>query len=314
MIKEDDTSFNFGMFLVKVKRVIRVGFVNFWRNGWISLATILVMTIALFVVGSLILGKAVVASTLAQLEDKVDITVYFKTGADEEEIFTFQDKLEKLNEVKTVAYVSSEEALSAFRKRHVDNALITQSLEELGENPLGANLNIKAKDTSQYESIAHFLEASAIFSIDKINYRQNKMVIDRLGNILNASRNVGLGITLLLSAIAIIVAFNTIRLAIYTSKDEITVMRLVGASSRYIRGPFIVEGIMHGIVASVFTMFIFYPLTLWLGPLAEKFFGGVNLFNYYLSSFFQLFAVLLVFGSGLGAISSFIAARRYLKV
>src|SRR3990167_6002487 len=145
MIKEDDTSFNFGMFLVKVKRVIRVGFVNFWRNGWISLATILVMTIALFVVGSLILGKAVVASTLAQLEDKVDITVYFKTGADEEEIFTFQDKLEKLNEVKNVAYVSSEEALSAFRKRHVDNALITQSLEELGENPLGANLNIKAK-------------------------------------------------------------------------------------------------------------------------------------------------------------------------
>lgn len=302
------------MFWVNVKRVFKSGFMNFWRNGWVSLATILVMVITLFVLGSLIFGRALLNSTLAQLEDKVDITVYFKTGANEGEILSMKDKLSKLDEVKEINYISSEKALQDFRERHADNALITQSLDELAENPLGANLNIKAKDTSQYESIARFLEASAISSIDKINFRQNKAMIERLGNILNASRNAGIGATLVLSIIAVLVAFNTIRLAIYTSKDEITVMRLVGASSRYIRGPFIVEGIMYGVFAAIFTMLIFYPLTLWLGPLAERFFGGPDLFAYYISNFFQIFAILLVVGAGLGSLSSYIATRRYLKV
>jgi len=302
------------MFWVNVKRILKSGFMNFWRNGWVSLATILVMVVTLFVLGSLIFGRALLNSTLSQLEDKVDITVYFKTGAKEGEILSMKDKLSKLDEVKEINYISSEKALQDFRERHADNALITQSLDELAENPLGANLNIKAKDTSQYESIARFLEASAISSIDKINFRQNKAIIERLSNILNASRNAGIGATLVLSIIAVLVAFNTIRLAIYTSKDEITVMRLVGASSRHIRGPFVVEGIMYGVFAAIFTMFIFYPITLWLGPLAERFFSGPDLFAYYVSNFFQIFAILLVVGAGLGSLSSYIATRRYLKV
>ena len=302
------------MIWVKLRRIFKAGFINFWRNGWVSLATILVMVITLFVIGGLILGKALVVSTLAQIEDKVDITVYFKTDAKEDEIIALKEKLADINEVKNVNYISAEDALRAFQERHSGNALITQSLEELAENPLGANLNIKAKDLSQYESISRFLEASAISSIDKINYRQNKVVIDRLSNILNASRNAGFGIILVLSIIAVLVAFNTIRLAIFTSRDEITVMKLVGASSRYVRGPFIVEGLMYGLVAAIFTMIIFYPLTFWLGPLTEKFFGGINLFAYYISNFFQLFAILFVVGCGLGAFSSYIATRRYLKV
>ncbi len=302
------------MILVKLRRVIRTGFINFWRNGWVSLATILVMVITLFVIGGLILGNALVSSTLAQLQDKVDITVYFKGDAKEGDIVALKENLVKLNEVKDVDYTSAADALSAFRQRHADNALITQSLDELGDNPLGASLNIKAKDPSQYESISRFLEASAISSIDKINYRQNKTVIDRLSGILSASRNAGFGIILVLSVIAVLVAFNTIRLAIFTSRDEITVMKLVGASSRYVRGPFIIEGLMHGLVAAFFAMAIFYPLTLWLGPLTEQFFGGINIFAYYISNFFQLFAILLVTGCGLGALSSFVAVRRYLKV
>ncbi len=302
------------MILVKLRRVIRTGFINFWRNGWVSLATILVMVITLFVIGSLILGNALVSSTLAQLQDKVDITVYFKGDAKEDEIIALKENLAKLNEVKDVNYTSAADALSAFKQRHSDNALITQSLDELGDNPLGATLNIKAKDPSQYESISRFLEASAISSVDKINYRQNKTVIDRLSGILSASRNAGFGIILVLSVIAVLVAFNTIRLAIFTSRDEITVMKLVGASSRYVRGPFIIEGLMHGLVAAFFAMVIFYPLTFWLGPLTEQFFGGINIFAYYISNFFQLFAVLLITGCGLGAFSSFVAVRRYLKV
>lgn len=301
------------MIWINIKRVVKNGFMNFWRNGWVSLATILVMVITLSVVGSLLFGKAVLLTVLDQLQDKVDITVYFKTDADESEIVSWQDSLLKLDEVKKVEYVSREDALLAFQERHTENTLIIQSLEELGDNPLGASLNIKAKNPSQYESIARFLEASVFSSVDKINYRQNKLVIDRLANILQTSKNIGTGISIVMALIALLVTFNTIRLAIYTNKEEIKIMRLVGASNRYIRSPFMVEGFLYGFFSSIITMVLFYPLALWLGPLSERFFGDINVFHYYISNFFQIFLILLVVGVLLGVVSSWVATRRYLK-
>ncbi len=223
------------MFWTKVKRVIKAGFVNFWRNGWVSLATVLVAVITLFAIGSLVFAKTILNSTLSQIQDKVDVSVYFKTDAMEEEIFSLRDKLEKLGEVKSVEYISRDQALANFMERHKDNALIMQSLEELGENPLGAVLNIKAKETSQYESIAKFLENSKDASeegqiIDKINYYQNRMVIDRLSKIIDSAESLGLSISIFLVIISLLITFNTVRLAIYSSREEIGIMRLVGAS------------------------------------------------------------------------------------
>ena len=298
----------------EINRAIKRGVVNFWRNGWVSLATVLVMVLALFVLGALFFSNVLLTSALSRLEEKVDISVYFKTSAPEEDILALKSALGKLQEVKAVEYVSSDQALAAFQERHAENALITQALEELGENPLGASLNVKAKDPRQYEAISRFLEAESFENIvDKINYRQNQVVIEKLTGILKASRALGLGITLALSAIAILVAFNTIRLAIYTSKDEISIMRLVGASTARVRSPFLVEGVIHGAIASVLTMLAFWPLAAWLGPKADRFFGGPNLLNYYLSNFLAIFLMLLTAGVVLGVISSLIATRRYLK-
>lgn len=298
-----------------IKRTIKSGLINFWRNAWVSLATILVMVITLFVIGGLIFSNVLLTSVLAQIEDKVDITAYFKTDVPESEILSLQESLLKLDEVEKVEYISREEALKQFKQRHINNALITQSLEELDENPLGASLNIKAKQPSQYESIARFLGAGPFDNIiDKVNYYQNKLVIDRLSNILAASRRLGLGVSLILAIIAILVTFNTIRLAIFTNRDEISVMRLVGASNSQIQGPFIVEGMLYGLFAAVITMIIFYPLMLWLGPEVEHFFGGLNLFQYYISHWPQIFAILLLVGIALGTFSSWVAVRRYLKI
>ena len=298
----------------EINRAIKRGGVNFWRNGWVSLATVLVMVLALFVLGALFFSNVLLTSALSRLEEKVDISVYFKTSAPEEDILALKSALGKLQEVKAVEYVSSDQALAAFQERHAENALITQALEELGENPLGASLNVKAKEPRQYEAISRFLEAESFENIvDKINYRQNQVVIEKLTGILKASRALGLGITLALSAIAILVAFNTIRLAIYTSKDEISIMRLVGASTARVRSPFLVEGVIHGAIASVLTMLAFWPLAAWLGPKADRFFGGPNLLNYYLSNFLAIFLMLLTAGVVLGVISSLIATRRYLK-
>lgn len=306
------------MIWVKAKRIIKAGFINFWRNGWVSLATVLIMVVTLFTIGSLIFSRAILGSMVAQIQDKVDISVYFKTDSQEQDIIAFKDKISKLGEVKSVEYISAEQVLNNFKERHKENAMITQSLEELGVNPLGATLNIKAKESSQYEAVAKFLDAESQAPtgsiIDKINYFQNKKIIDRLTKIIDSAKNLGSILSIILVIISIIVTFNTIRLAIYISREEIGVMRLVGASGRFVSGPFIVEGIMYGVISSIITMVLFYPLTIWLGPMTENFFSGVNLFKYYISNFGQIFLLLLFIGAALGAISSFIAVRRYLKV
>lgn len=300
---------------INFRRITKGGIIKFWRNGWISFATVLVMVVTLFVIGSLLLSNVILTSVLTSLESKVDVTVYFRTNAPEQEILAVKDSLENLGEVKEVEYISREEALKRFEERHKENALITQSLEELGDNPLGASINVRAADPSQYQAISNFLEANVLGSIlDKVNYRQNQRVIDSLTNILQTSRKIGIAASAALAGVAFLVAFNTIRMAIYTSREEIKIMKLVGASNWYTRGPFLVEGFMHGLLASVIATFLFFPITLYLGPRAQTFFGGPDLFSYFSAHFLEFFLVLCLLGVSIGILSSGIAIRRYLKV
>ena len=259
------------MIILNLKRIIRSGFTNFRRSGIVSLASILVMTITLAVITSLILLQAVLHFSLSEVENKVDITVYFHVSTSENNILAFKSSLDQLPEVASSIYISSDKAIESFRERHNDDYLTLQALDELDENPLRASLNIKARDISQYAGIATFLESDNALSqnnisiVDKINYHQNKVIIDRLNSLIDGARNLGFLITLILVIISIIIVFNTIRLTIYISREEIKVMRLVGASKAYIRGPFMVEGVLYGLISSVITMGIFYPITLWLG-------------------------------------------------
>jgi len=278
------------------------------------------MTITLFVIGFIIFLGALFESSLEQIKGKVDVNIYFTTDASEEDIFSLRDSLSALPEVASVSYTSREQALANFRERHKNDYLTIQALDELDENPLGASVGIKAKETSQYESIAKFLEEQSALSkgtysiIDKINYEQNKIAINKLTKIIDGAEKIGFAVTMFLVLISIIITFNTIRLAIYTSRDEIAVMRLVGASNKYIQGPFMVEGVMYGIFSAAITLALFYPITLWLGDVTDNFFGGINLFEYYISNFTQILLIITVSGVVLGAISSILAVRKYLRV
>jgi len=308
------------MFLVKLKRIFKSGFIVFWRNGVISFTAILVMSAALFVIASIFMGRQVLESTLSQIKNKVDVNVYFRVDAPEVDILAIKADLEKLPEVKEAEYISRVKALEDFKEKHKSNSLIIQSLDEIGTNPLGAILNIKAREPSQYESIAKFLEDDQVLSksgvsvVDKVNYRQNKIIIDRLDRMIDSSQRLGLALAILFVVMAVAVTFSTVRLAIYTSREEISVMRLVGASNNYVRGPFMVEGIMYGLISAVLIMLILYPATNWVGRITENFFGGLNLYRFYLENFFELLGLLLVSGVTLGSFSSLLAVRRYLKV
>lgn len=304
---------------LNIKRVTRYGFTGFLRNGFVSLAAILVMTITLFVMSSIIIAGSALDAVLVQLTQKVDINVYFTTTAAESDILALKSSLEALPEVSQVSYISRDQALANFQARHANDQRTLQALQELGENPLAASLAIRAKETTQYESIAKFLEASSALAegenriVEKVNFFQNKSAIDRLTNIISASERMGVATAIVLAIASVLIAFNTIRLAIYTSKDEIAVMRLVGASRAYVRGPFIIAGFLYGVVAGALVLAALYPLSVWSGPASEKFFGTFNTFSYYTENFLFLFMVVMGAGVALGVFSSFLAVRRYLK-
>lgn len=309
------------MVLTTARRIIRAGFLNFWRNGFVSLAAVVIMTIALFVIGSLIFFSAVLNTALTELRNKADINVYFITTASESDILVLKKEIEVLPEVENVIYTSREEALDRFKARHESDELILRVFDILGENPLGASLTIKAKEVSQYEGIARFLKKgdTALSSeagtpiIDDINYNKNKLVIDRLSRVIDTGRLFGIVLSITLIVISVLITFNTIRLAIYTARDEIGIMNLVGARAGYIRGPFVVSGIMYGLISSLLTIVAFYLLTFWLEKMGWNYFTGFNLFRYYISTFWKSAGIIVGAGVVLGALSSFLAVRRYLK-
>ena len=307
------------MFITNIKRIIKTGFVNFWRNGMVSVSSVLMMTVTLSTVTFLVLGSVLLSSTLDRIKGEVDINVYTVTTASPEEVLKLKQDLEFLPEVDSIEYISREQALVNFKNRHRNDEQTLQALVELEENPLRAVLNIKAKEISQYAGIAKFLESKTALTngevgiIDKVNYYQNKMMIDRLNKIIDAVNKFSIALVIILIIVSTLITFNTIHLVIFISREEIKVMRLVGANNSYIRGPFIFEGMMYGIVSAFITMFIFYPLLFWLNPFIENIFF-IDLLAYYFSNILFFFSISFGIGIFFGMIASIFAVRKYLKI
>jgi cell division transport system permease protein len=318
------------MIFTTLKRITRTGFVNFWRNGFLTFAAVIVITLSLGVFGGMIFVSAFGRTVIADVKEKVDINVYFVQTAAEQSILALKGELEALPEVSRVEYISRDQVFEQFKAKWKDNALIMQGLDEIGANPFSAVLNIKAKNPGQYGSIAKFLETkdTALESdtglIEKVNYQQNKLIIDRLGRLIPAIEKAGAIAAGIFIAVAIIIVFNTIRLIIYTAREEISVMKLVGASNMYVRGPLVVSGIMYGIAAGIITLVLMAVVAYWGDAIILRFAGVqvasdfeivVNVLSrYFVQNFAQIFILILGAGVILGGVSSYIAARRYLKV
>ncbi|MSU44779.1 FtsX-like permease family protein [Candidatus Nomurabacteria bacterium] len=302
----------------ELKRIIKAGFINFKRGGSVSFAAVLQVVNTLAVIVMIILLQAVLYSSLNIIKDKVDVTIYFNVGASEDKIMLLKESLFKLPEVASVSYTSADDAIKLFRVRHQNDYSTIAALDEIGNNPLGATLNVTTKEISQYENIVNFLKsdnALILGSSDIINhsnYHDNKLVIDRLNVIISGAQKLGFLLTLYLIISSIIITFNTIRLTIYISREEINVMRLVGASKMRVRGPFMIEGAIYGVIGTIITLIIFWPVTVWLGSNMTSFLG-INMYDYYVSNFFQIFAIILLSGILFGVISSFLAVRKYLN-
>jgi cell division transport system permease protein len=296
-------------------RILKYGFQIFGRNSLASIATVSIMVFSAALFLALILLGTVGKVAVETLKDKIDINVSFSENAPEDDILKLKESLSTLVEVKSVDYTSKDEALELFKKRHEADPVIIQALSEIDKNPLSASISIKAKDPSEYSAIAAYLNSGSFENIiDKVSYNQaqNQMLIDRLATLIKKVKIGWMLLTILLTVMTVIVSFITILLVIYNTKDEINIMRLVGASNAFIRGPYIFVGILYGLISAVIA-FIVVSFLVWLAaPQLLLFVPGMNLWAYLLSRFFGLFGLTALFGVAIGSISSSIVIRRYL--
>jgi len=301
-----------------LQRIVREGFINFWRNKLISFSTVVVMTMGLLVMTSLLFLNAVMGFSLQQLQDRVDVNIYFFPDVPESEIIDLQERIQIIPEVRDVQYVSRDQAFTDFQERHSNDELINRSLEELGDNPLGASLNIRAYESTQYEAVVTAIETEPVVAnsefVERINYYDNKALIDRLNEFSTISQLISTAVIIFFMIIALLVILSTMRIAIFAAKKEIRIKRLVGAENRYIRGPFIVMGSLYGFFSGVLAMAALYPMTRWIGGYTKTFFGGMDIFNYYLLNALPIFIIAICAGMMVGIISSYVATRKYLKV
>ena len=297
-------------------RIIKYGFLGFWRNGWLSTVTIIIILLALLVFEGLIITNTVADTAISSLEDKLDISVYFKSETPEDEILRLKKSLEGLAETKSIEYISKDEALVIFKKNHQDDSTISAALEELQNNPLLAALNIKADEPKNYAVINSYLTQDSFKDyIDSAPYSNDQgLIIERSIKISDTMKRLGLISILIFASIAVLITFNTIRLAIYSNREEISIMRLVGASNIFTRGPYIVEGIIYGIIAGILSFAVIVPIIYGTSHYIKTFIPEMNLWQYLLSNSIKLIGLQLLFGIGLGAFSSFIAVRKYLKI
>ncbi len=300
--------------LTTLSRIIKYGVQNFTRNAWLSTATVLVMVLSLIAFAGLNLFNVTTKTIITSVQDKIDISVFFKGSTAEDDVLRIKSTLESLPEVKAVEYVSKDKALEVFKEKHQGDTTISQAIEQLNQNPLLASLNIKARNTSEYGVIDQYLKNDSIGPfVERVTYSQNQTVIDRLNRILKTAETGGLALTIFMSLIAVLITFNTIRLAIYSNRESISIMRLVGGSNFFTRGPFLVEGILYGALSAVISVFLVMPVVYFLSPYGTVLVPELNVWNYFTSHIFGIFFYQLLFGVLLGLVSSFFAIQKYLK-
>jgi len=298
-----------------LKRIIKSGWIGFRRNNGLSLATVFIMIMAISLITSLFLLQKTTKYLVASLSEKVDMAVYFSEEPSTDQIATIQKELSTLPEVKNLEYISKEQALAKFTERHQGEQVIMESLQEVGGNPLLSSLNIKAFEATQYAAISSFIDSASFKDlITKVDYNDKKPAIDKIFSLTSTISNTGIALSIVLAVVAVLIAFNTVRITIYNSRDEIETMRLVGASNWFIRGPFLVQGMIAGILAVLITFLVFGVALWFLSPKIDIIIPGLNLFAYFFGSFVVVIALQLVAGVGLGVCASWLAIRKYLKV
>lgn len=310
-----------GRRLITLWRIIKTGIVNFGRNAWLAMAAMAVMVVTLTIVLFSIVTNATLNNTIAQINDKIDVSVYLADTTTLQQAETMMAGLRALPNVKKVAYVSKDQALAIYRAETSNNTTLQEAINETG-NPLPASIKIDPVDPSKIQSIKDFIDQPQNVALEDPQIHSSyggsqKEAIDKIAHATNILKRFGVVAVLVFAVISMLIIFNTIQMAIFNRRDELTIMRLLGASTWFIRGPFVVESIVYGIIAALISvggidlLFMMAKSGLQASSLGLLDIGYAS--DYFHQKFLWLLTLQLGVGIVIGAVSSIIATRRYLK-
>lgn len=303
--------------LVPVSRILKFAAQNFWRNIWLSIVTVSMIFLMLVSLNIIVVINFITESIVGTIEDRIDVSIYLKPQASEDLVTSLRSYLMSLPQVKDIGYVDPEDALNQFKEKHRDDPEILSALEEIGSNPLGSTLVVSAKSPEDYPMILASLDNPAYKDIvlDK-DFSNHERLIDRVRTMGSKAKLGGFALSITFALIAIMIVFNSVRMTIYTHREEIGIMKLVGASNWFVRGPYLLEGIYACLIATVLIIILIFPM---LGILQPHFAGvfptdAPSLPGYFFSNFFVIFGMEFFVVALLVIISASMAVNRYLRV
>ncbi len=303
-------------------RVLKAGFVNFFRNLALALPAIAVMTVTLFISLFLYVANVTFSNTISQISNKIDITVYLKDSVNQTQLNNFESQLRGFSNVKSVQYISKDEALAIYKSENAGNQNLLEAVDETS-NPLPASINIAPYDINKIQDIKNFINQKQFIKLQDSQLGTSysgdrKAAIDRIAKATKVLREAGIVGIVIFAIVSALIIFNTLRMAIFNRKDEITIMRLLGAKPWFIRGPFIVEASMYGFISAFISigvikiMFTIFASSLQASSLGLLDIGYAT--SYFNRNIWLLLGAQILVGILLGAIFSFIATARYLKL
>ncbi len=298
-----------------LKRIIGLGWQNLARDGGIAVANVFIIMIPILLTSALFVLKDVSDFLVKELQSKADISIYFNDSVANDDILKVEDNIRSISGISQIDFVTREDALAAFSARHKNDALLIESLQEINDNPFLPVLNVNAVSTAQYEQVAALLAGDQYKDmVNKINYNEKKDVIQKIFSITEGAQKVGLALFAILGVISVIVTFNTVRMAILSRGMEVSIQRLVGAARWFIRGQFLVEGLIFGILGAMFSLLVTMIVCWYLNPVIGTILPGMDIWANLMANLWKLFGLQLAIGAGLGVFSSLMAVGKYLKV
>ncbi len=296
-------------------QIIKKSLQNLFRNNWLSVINILVMLLMLFSISFIYGINQIGEQTLSSMEQKMDMGIYLKQDANQETIASLTQELKSLKFVKNIKYYSPAETLEQFKEKHKGDEIIQDSLKQIQENPLGGTINLSFQDSSQYSKVTKILEKPNFSNIiQNKDFHDYQEIINSFNNVTQKISLITIIISIFFILIAILVIFNTIKLGAISRKKEIKIMRLVGAESKFIRGPFLLESAIYALIAWIINLGLLLTLSFYTSDYLKSFLGfDFDLYNFFTHQSTSFFIGLLIFAIIISMIGGSLAIKKYLK-
>ncbi len=304
------------MFALSFLRAIKFSLQDTYRNIWLSLVTITILILALFSVNILLTVKVISEAAVNSIKERIDMSIFIVNGTPESEINDLRTMIESIDNVREVTYISELQALENFKAKHSTEANILEALDEVGSNPLSPTLVIKPKDTDRYEELLSSLDSLDYPIIDSMDFDDHRVILDKINSITGKISRAGMILSAIFIAITILLVYNSIRVAIYTHRREIGIMKLVGASHWFIRLPFLISSFNYTSIGVLIVIASFYPFLNLLQPYIDTFFIDyqINIVNYFNANFIEIFGLEFLSLVLVNIFASLIAVNKYSRV